>query len=100
MGKSTVFIEYMLKIIDKSLEHTLNFGNKKLNQIERLEYFIQRDLKEFTRKDYLEVFNGISSATASRDLSKGIQLGLFTKIGEKSRTKYIITIPKKVLRQK
>ncbi len=90
MGKSTVFIEYMLKVIDKSLEQTLNFGNKKLNQIERLKYFIQRDLKEFSRKDYLEVFSNISSATASRDLSKGIKLELFTKIGDKSKTKYII----------
>jgi len=91
MGKSTIFIEYMLKIIDKSLEHTLNFRNKKLNQKERLEYFIQRDLKEFTRKDYLNIFSEISSATASRDLGRGIELELFTKEGEKNKTKYIIT---------
>lgn len=93
MGKSTIFIEYMLKIIDKSLEYTLNFGNKKLNQTERLEYFIQRGLKEFTRKDYLKVFSDISTATASRDLNKGIELELFVKAGEKNRTKYIITMP-------
>ena len=96
MGKSTIFIEYMLKIIDKSLVDTLNFGKKKLNQKERLEYFIQHDLKEFTRKDYLNIFREISSATASRDLSKGIELELFTKEGEKNRTKYITTMPNTV----
>ena len=98
-GKSTIFIEYMLKIIDKSLEHTLNFGNKKLNQIERLEYFIQREIKEFTRKDYLKVFSEISPATASRDLSKGVELELFTKVGDKNRTKYVITMPNKVYKK-
>jgi len=96
MGKSTVFIEYMLKIIDQSLANSLNFENKKLNQKERLEYFIQCDLKEFTRKDYLKKFNGISSATASRDLNKGLDLELFTKTGDKNKTKYIITLPNKI----
>ncbi len=96
MGKSTIFIEYMLRIIDESLKHILNFGSKKLNQKERLEYFIQREIKEFTRKDYLKVFSEISFATASRDLSKGVELNFFTKIGDKNRTKYIITTPNKV----
>ena len=94
-GKSTIFIEYMLKIIDKSLEQIINFGSKKLKQKERLEYFIQREIKEFTRKDYLKVFSDISQATASRDLTKGVELELFTKIGDKNRTKYIITKPTK-----
>ena len=94
-GKSTVFIEYMLKIIDKSLEHTLNLKSKKLTQKERIEYFIQKDKKEFTRKDYLKVFSDISPATASRDLSKGVELGLFTKVGDKNKTKYVITMPNK-----
>ena len=98
-GKSTIFIEYMLKIIDKSLEHTLNLGSKKLTQKERLEYFIQREIKEFTRKDYLKVFSEISPATASRDLSKGVELELLTKIGDKNRTKYVITMSNKVYKK-
>jgi Fic family protein len=93
MGKSTIFIEYMLRIIDSSLEQTLNLGNKKLNQIERLEYFTQQGLNEFTRKDYLNVFTSISTATASRDLNKGIELDLFLKAGDRNKTKYIITTP-------
>ena len=89
-GKSTAFIEYMLKIIDDSLEQTLNFGTKKLTQIERLNYFIEKNKNEFTRKDYMETFKDISSATASRDLNKGVELKLFSKIGEKNKTKYKI----------
>ncbi len=43
---------------------------------------------EFTRKDYMDVFKDISSATASRDLKKGAEIGLFEKIGEKNKTMY------------
>jgi len=89
-GKSTVFIEYMLNIIDKSLEHTLNFDTKKLTQIERLNYFIEKEINEFSRKNYMETFKDISSATASRDLNKGVELKLFSKIGERNKTKYKI----------
>jgi len=89
-GKSTVFIEYMLNIIDNSLEHTLNFGAKKLTQIERLNYFVEKNRNEFTRKKYMETFKDISSATASRDLNKGVELKLFLKIGEKNKTLYKI----------
>jgi len=89
-GKSTVFIEYMLNIIDNSLEYTLKLGMKKLTQIERLNYFIESNKNEFTRKNYMETFKDISSATASRDLNKGVELKLFSKIGEKNKTKYKI----------
>jgi len=92
-GKSTVFIEYMLNIIKDLLEQTLKFGTKKLSQIERLNYFIESKKNEFTRKDYMEIFKDISSATASRDLIKGVELKLFSKIGEKNKTKYKITVP-------
>jgi len=89
-GNSTYFIEYMLEIIDKTLEQTLNFGSRKLKQIDRLNYFLELGKIEFTRKDYMLVFKNISSATASRDLIKGIDLKLFKKEGEKNKTKYII----------
>ena len=41
-----------------------------------------------TRKEYMNVFKDISSATASRDLNKGIEIRIFIKIGEKNKTKY------------
>ncbi len=87
-GKSTIFIEYMLEIINNSLEHILKFGNRKLNQTDRINYFKELDNKEFTRKDYMNIFKEISTATASRDLIKGIELEIFVKIGEKNKTKY------------
>jgi Fic family protein len=36
----------------------------------------------------MQVFKEISSATASRDLKKGVEMGLFTKEGDKTKTIY------------
>jgi predicted HTH transcriptional regulator len=47
-------------------------------------------VKEFTRKDYMDTFKDISSATASRDLKKGIELKLFDSVGSLNKTIYII----------
>ena len=44
----------------------------------------------FTRKDYMNTFKDISSATASRDLKKGIDLQLFEGIGKLNKTKYVV----------
>lgn len=87
-GNSTVFIEYMLDVIDKSLFELLNFNNRILTDIDRLNYFITTGKKEFTRKDYMNVFKDISSSTASRDLKKGVELNLLHKTGNKSVTVY------------
>lgn len=89
-GKSTDFIEYMLGVIEKSLESLLNYNNRILKDIDRLDYFIKLGLKEFSRKDYMNIFKDLSSATASRDLKKGIELQLFERIGNHNKTKYII----------
>ncbi|MDG1518742.1 MAG: hypothetical protein P8Q42_12005 [Flavobacteriales bacterium] len=86
--KSTKFIEYMLSIIDSSLAELLNFKNRTLTQIDRLEYFVALETSVFSRKDYMLVFKDISSATASRDLAKGINLKLFEKEGDKVKTIY------------
>lgn len=89
-GKSTFFIEYMLDVINKSLESLLNYNNRILTAIDRLEYFIKLGLKEFSRKDYMNTFKDISSATASRDLKKGIELHLFESSGNLNKTRYLI----------
>lgn len=88
VGSSTAFIEYMLTVINKSLEELLNISNRIFTQEDRLEYFVSLNKREFTRKDYMEVFKDISGATASRDLKRGVDLNLFNKTGEKNRTKY------------
>ncbi len=87
-GKSTVFIEYMLKVIEKSLTELLAFNNRVLTDVDRLNYFISLGKREFSRKDYMNVIKNISTATASRDLKKGVEMDLVKKVGIKSRTIY------------
>lgn len=87
-GKSTAFIEYMLNVIHISISELLDFNNRTLSAKDRLAYYVTLNKTEFTRKDYMDTFKDISSATASRDLKKGAELGLFEKIGEKNKTIY------------
>ncbi len=89
-GKSTPFIEYMLGVMDQSLAELLNYNNRIFRDIDRLEYFLNKGFREFTRKDYMNVFKDISSATASRDLKKGIELHLFIRSGQLNKTKYTV----------
>ena len=90
LGKSTIFIEYMLGVIDKSLSSLLDYNNRIFKDVDRLEYFIKLGAKEFTRKDYMNTFKNLSSATASRDLKKGLELKLFESIGFLNKTKYLV----------
>lgn len=89
-GKSTLFIEYMLGVIEKSLETLLNYNNRVLKDIDRLEYFLKLGIKEFNRKDYMNIFKDLSSATASRDLKKGMEMNLFESFGHLNKTRYIL----------
>lgn len=89
-GKSTIFIEYMLGVIDKSLEILLNYNNRVLKDSDRLDYFLKLGIKEFNRKDYMNIFKDISSATASRDLKKGMELDMFESVGNLNKTRYIV----------
>ena len=90
LGKSIIFIEYMLGVIDKSLSSLLDYNNRIFKDVDRLEYFIKLGAKEFTRKDYMNTFKNLSSATASRDLKKGLELKLFESIGFLNKTKYLV----------
>jgi len=36
----------------------------------------------------MDIFKDIASATASRDLKKGLEIEIFEKIGERNKTKY------------
>lgn len=87
-GKSTRFIEYMLSIIDESLNELLQNSVKKLSAEDRVQLFLENSLDEFTRKDYLNYFKDVSSATASRDLKKGVENGIIKKAGDKKTTVY------------
>jgi Fic family protein len=89
-GNSTIFIEYMMGVIDRSLAELLQYNNRILRDTDRLHYFLSVGKKQFSRKDYMNVFKDISSATASRDLKKGVELGLFRKSGTQNITVYEI----------
>jgi Fic family protein len=80
----------MLEVIDQSLGNLLTYNNRILKDVDRLDYFLNLGIKEFNRKDYMNIFKDISSATASRDLKKGIEMNLFESIGNLNRTKYIV----------
>lgn len=87
-GKSTKFIEYMLSVIEESLNELLENSVKKLSNEDRIQIFIENFVDEFTRKDYLNHFKDLSSATASRDLKKAVENKIITKNGDKKTTTY------------
>jgi Fic family protein len=86
--KSTVFIEYMLGLIDTALGLLIHDSPRTLSDVDRIKYFISQQQREFTRKDYMRLFKEISPATASRDLRKAVELGLLFKKGDKKTTAY------------
>lgn len=88
-GHSTVFIEFMLKIILKALENLLNTQNRTLTTEDRIDLF--RTIineTEFSRKEYLASFKNISQATASRDLKWAVTQGILTRTGDKRLARY------------
>ena len=88
-GLCTRFVEYMLDVIKISLENLIAEQSKTLNDEERLTYFQEHsELQEFTRKDYMNMFKTISSATATRDLKKGVEIGILDREGENRLSKY------------
>jgi Fic family protein len=90
-GKSTRFIEFILTAINESLDELLRLQNRLYTASDRLSYFIEVfRLESFTRKDYINVFKDISTATASRDLRYGVEKKMIVKEGDKRNTKYKI----------
>ncbi|WP_111670792.1 Fic family protein [Algoriphagus litoralis] len=89
-GKSTVFIEYMLQIIDLALSNLLKIHGKPMSSKDRITYFLSLGKNQFTRKEYMEVFKSISTATASRDLKKAVENGIIKVEGVGNQTRYSI----------
>ena len=87
----TSFIEYQLQVLDSSLKQLLNYNNRILKDTDRIDYFSSICKSEFTRKDYMYIFKDLSTSSASRDLKKAVDLGLFSVIGDKNRSKYRVT---------
>ncbi|MDA3837589.1 MAG: Fic family protein [Candidatus Delongbacteria bacterium] len=89
IGKSTLFIEFMLEVIEESLEELLKTQNVTITESDRI-FDFRAVINEnyFTRKDYLRCFKNISPATASRDLRSAVKNNIITKFGDKNTTKY------------
>ncbi len=90
---STGFVEFSLSTILESLKLVLDEIGiyKKASTESRIRTFVDTFKgKEFTRKDYLLYYKGISGLSASRDLALGVRLQLLIKMGERRLTKYKI----------
>ena len=89
-GDSAPFIEFMLKIIQTTLQEFLaSIKTVKLtseDRVRRAKDFFGH--KEFSRKDYLAFLKGISAPTASRDLFWAVENKLLKKKGQKNQTVY------------
>lgn len=87
-GESTLFIEFMLTTINHSLDELLKERTGPLTSDDRMHIFLSTDVQEFSRKDYLQYFKSISTATASRDLNKAVLEQQILKTGDKNKTIY------------
>lgn len=88
-GESTLFIEFMLDIINSALEDLLKTQQLSSTNNDRIELFKEViGNNEFSRQDYMRHNKDISSATASRDLKSAVENGKLIKLGDKRLTKY------------
>lgn len=86
---SAPFIEFMLEVIDISIEKILHIRNIAQSGSDRIGLFYDYAAdKWFSRKDFLWYFKNISTSTASRDLGGAVKNGLLEKRGDKSKTQY------------
>jgi Fic family protein len=89
-GLSTKFVEYLLGKIKLSLAELVDTQREHFTDTERLNYFLdQIDTGDFTRKDYLKMFPKISTATATRDLRKGVEAGILIREGSDRLARYL-----------
>ena len=89
-GESTVFIEFLLSCILESLKI---FSMKDVRSIDKLEFRLEYAFQKigsnwFSRKEYMQVNKSISTATASRDLLRGIEKKVLTKKGDNNKARY------------
>jgi Fic family protein len=88
-GESTDFIEFMLKIINKTLRETIKMAKiPNIDFQKRSEYALSQLDNWFARKEYMSINKGISTATASRDLKQLIEEGKIEAKGTGRMTLY------------
>lgn len=89
-GASTKFIEFSLKLILEALQRYRSVTTPTVHDSRsRLDYAKDKlSGTWFSRKDYLDVFNDVSTSTASRDLLFGVKEGVLKNRSEKNQTRY------------
>lgn len=88
-GKSTIFIEFMLNIINGALRNTISESRPSSPDYnKRTEIALTKLNDWFDRKKYMNVCKGISSATASRDLKQLLDENRIESTGTGRMTRY------------
>jgi Fic family protein len=88
-GSSEKFIEFMLSTIFQALEVLeTQIQPSIVEKVEDRLIYAKNFLNTFRRKDYMNLFKTISSATASRDLISGVELGILEINKSKNQTTY------------
>lgn len=88
-GQSTPFIEFMMSALDEAMEEQVLQRRPVLSVEERIRMFKSFvEENTFSRKDYMRFFPDLSSATASRDLKKGVEEQWLSMSGDKRTATY------------
>ncbi len=88
-GKSTIFIEFMLNVINQSLRDTIKESKPQNPKFKKRSAIALSKLDDwFDRKEYMEMCHGISTATASRDLKQLLEEKRIEERGKGRMTQY------------
>jgi Fic family protein len=89
-GASTKFVEFSLSLILEALQNYRSVTSPTINDSRSRVGYAKDNLSDkwFSRKDYMDVFKDVSTATASRDLLLGVEEGILKKRGTKNQTYY------------
>lgn len=86
------FLTFMLSVILEALREAKNTNRVAPGFQQRLAAFAtQVSQREFSRKEYYDFHGAISTATASRDLRRGVDEGLLARRGSQRNTVYRFT---------
>lgn len=89
-GSSTQFIEFSLNLILIALENYRRSTSSSIKDPKSRLRYAKKTLQGvwFSRKEYMNIFKNISTATASRDLKIGFQENVLKNKGEKNQVLY------------
>lgn len=89
VGKSTLFIEFILNVINQSLRDTIKESKPQNPDYSKRIKTALAELDDwFDRKEYMEICKGISTATASRDLKQLLEERKIEVKGKGRMTQY------------